>query len=126
MILPPVLQVAIGGALGASLRYGANIGIQRVAGTAFPWHTLAINVTGSACMGLLMVLLAHRGQMHYAPLLMTGVLGGFTTFSAFSMETLLLIQRGQTAAAAAYVAGSVLLSLAAFACAAHIARSLLT
>lgn len=125
-MLPPVLQVAVGGALGASLRYGANIGIQRLAGSGFPWHTLAINVAGSALMGALMVLLAQRGQMHLAPLLMTGVLGGFTTFSAFSMETLLLIQRGQTAAAAAYVAGSVLLSLAAFASAAHIARSLLT
>lgn len=126
MMLPPLLQVAVGGALGASLRYGANIGIQRIAGSAFPWHTLAINVAGSAAMGVLMVVLAHRGQMGWAPLLMTGVLGGFTTFSAFSMETLLLIQRGQTAAAAAYVAGSVLLSLAAFASAAHIARSLLT
>lgn len=126
MMLPPLLQVAVGGALGASLRYGANIGIQRIAGSAFPWHTLAINVAGSAVMGVLMVALAHRGQMAWAPLLMTGVLGGFTTFSAFSMETLLLIQRGQTAAAAAYVAGSVLLSLAAFASAAHIARSLLT
>lgn len=114
-------QVAIGGAIGASLRYGVNLALSR---GGFPWHTLAVNVLGSALMGALMVALAHRGHQHLAPLLMTGVLGGFTTFSAFSMDSMALIQRGQMGLALAYMAGSVLLSLAAFALAAQIARSL--
>lgn len=114
-------QVAIGGAIGASLRYGVNLALGR---GGFPWHTLTVNVLGSALMGALMVGLAHRGQQHLAPLLMTGVLGGFTTFSAFSMDTMALIQRGQVLHALAYVAASLFLSLAAFALAAQIARSL--
>lgn len=114
-------QVALGGALGASLRYGVNLALSR---GGFPWHTLAVNVIGSALMGGLMVWLAHRGNQHLAPLLMTGVLGGFTTFSAFSMDTMALVQRGQALHAFFYVAGSILLSLAAFALAAQITRSL--
>ncbi len=114
-------QVAIGGALGASLRYGVNLTLSR---GGFPWHTLAVNVLGSALMGFLMVWLAHRDHHHLAPFLMTGLLGGFTTFSAFSMDTIALIQRGQAVLACLYVAGSVLLSLAAFALAAQLTRSL--
>lgn len=115
----------MGGAVGASLRYGANLGIGRLLGAAFPWHTLAVNVIGSALMGGLMVLLAHRGQQQLAPFLMTGILGGFTTFSAFSMDTISLAQRGETALAAGYVLASVLFSLAAFVCAAAVMRSLI-
>ena len=121
-----VAQVALGGALGASLRYLANLSIQRIAGHGFPWHTLVVNVAGSALMGGLMVALAHRGGLRFAPFLMTGVLGGFTTFSAFSMDAVLLWERGQIGAAALYIGGSVLLSLAAFAGAALILRGLLT
>lgn len=124
-MIPTVAQVAFGGAIGASLRYGANVGIGRLLGSAFPWHTLAINVAGSGLMGLLMVYLAHRGHQNLAYFLMTGILGGFTTFSAFSMDTILLAERGQTALAAGYVAASVLLSLAAFVLAAAATRSLL-
>lgn len=116
-----LVQVAIGGAIGASLRYGVNLALPR---GGFPWHTLVVNVLGSALMGALMVALAHRGHQNLAPLLMTGVLGGFTTFSAFSMDTMALVGRGQTLLALAYVAASVLLSLAAFALAAQITRSL--
>lgn len=116
-----LIQVAIGGAVGASLRYGVNLALSR---GGFPWHTLAVNIIGSALMGCLMVWLAHRGHQHLAPLLMTGVLGGFTTFSAFSMDTMALIGHGQTLPAIAYIAASVLLSLAAFALAAQITRSL--
>ncbi|SEN90591.1 camphor resistance protein CrcB [Gemmobacter aquatilis] len=119
-------QVALGGALGASLRYLANVSIQRIAGHGFPWHTLFVNVAGSAIMGGLMVALAHKGGLRFAPFLMTGVLGGFTTFSAFSMDAILLWERGQIGAAALYIGGSVLLSLAAFAGAALILRGLLT
>jgi CrcB protein len=124
-MIPTVVQVALGGAIGASLRYGANLGIGRLLGTAFPWHTLAVNVIGSALMGGLMVLLAHRGQQQLAPFVMTGILGGFTTFSAFSMDTISLAQRGETALAAGYVLASVLFSLAAFVCAAAVTRSLI-
>ena len=124
-MIPTVIQVALGGAIGASLRYGANLGIGRLLGAAFPWHTLAVNVIGSALMGGLMVLLAHRGQQQLAPFLMTGILGGFTTFSAFSMDTISLAQRGETALAAGYVLASVLFSLAAFVCAAAVMRSLI-
>ena len=124
-MIPTAIQVALGGAIGASLRYGANLGIGRLLGAAFPWHTLAVNVIGSALMGGLMVLLAHRGQQQLAPFLMTGILGGFTTFSAFSMDTISLAQRGETALAAGYVLASVLFSLAAFVCAAAVMRSLI-
>lgn len=124
MTFSPALQVAAGGAIGALLRYGANIGIRRVAGDAFPWATMAINISGSAVMGVLVVFLAQKGYQHIAPFLMTGVLGGFTTFSAFSLDSMALIERGQYTLAAAYVAGSVFLSLAAFAMAAQLTRSL--
>ncbi|MFZ0100361.1 MAG: fluoride efflux transporter CrcB [Gemmobacter sp.] len=124
-MIPTVVQVALGGAIGASLRHGANLGIGRLLGAAFPWHTLAVNVIGSALMGGLVVLLAHRGQQHLAPFLMTGILGGFTTFSAFSMDTISLAQRGETALAAGYVLASILFSLAAFVCAAAVTRSLI-
>ena len=126
MTLAAVIPVAIGGAIGASLRHLANQGIQRVAGTAFPWHTLAVNILGSALMGGLMVALAHKGGLRKAPSLTTGILGGCTTFSAFSMDTILLWERGQGAAAFVYVAASVLLSLAAFVLAATLTRSVLT
>ncbi|OJY36987.1 MAG: protein CrcB [Rhodobacterales bacterium 65-51] len=121
-----LVQVALGGAMGASLRYGVNLGMQRLLGSGFPWHTLTANVLGSAAMGVLMVALAHRGHQHLAPLLMTGLLGGFTTFSAFSMDTVALAERGQMTAAALYVAASVLIALAAFVLAVHLTRSILT
>lgn len=122
--MTPALQVALGGALGSLLRYGVNITLPRLTGSGFPWHTLVVNVVGSGVMGIIMVWLAHRGHSAYAPLLMTGLMGGFTTFSAFSMETILLAERGQAALAASYVIASVLLSLAAFVLAAQLTRSL--
>ena len=124
MTLPAVVQVALGGAIGSVLRYGMNLAMPRLTGHGFPWPTLVINVLGSGIMGAVMVRLALRGQQHLAPLLMTGLLGGFTTFSAFSMDTMLLAERGQVLAAFAYAAASVLLSLAAFAIAAQLTRSL--
>ena len=111
-MMNPYLQVAVGGAVGATLRFAAARAIP-AHGPAFPVATLIVNVAGCLAMGLLAALLAHRGGQHWAPLLMTGVLGGFTTFSAFSLDALTLWQRGQGALAAAYVAASVILSLAA-------------
>lgn len=113
--LSPLLQVAAGGAIGSVLRYGTSIWAGRALGTGFPWGTLIVNVLGSFAMGFLAVYLAERGALKAAPLLMTGLLGGFTTFSAFSLDTLTLWERGETLLAPAYIAASVLLSLAAIA-----------
>ena len=107
----PVLQIALGGAAGAVLRHGVSRALPLQAG--FPLATLLVNVSGSLVMGLLAALMALRWNNQLAPLLMTGLLGGFTTFSAFSLDTLTLWERGQPVAAGIYVAGSVLLSLAA-------------
>ena len=110
-----LLWVAAGGAIGAGLRWAAvRAATQALPG--FPWGTVAVNVAGSAAMGLLAVLLMERvpgAWGRWAPFLMTGVLGGFTTFSAFSLDAVYLVERGRLAAAGAYVAGSVGLSIAA-------------
>ena len=106
-------QVALGGALGSLGRYGLQLASLRVMGPAFPVGTLALNVLGCLAMGLLFVWLTERGLMRFAPLLITGILGGFTTFSAFSLDAFLLWEKGQMVGAAGYVLASVLLSLAA-------------
>jgi CrcB protein len=106
-------QVALGGAIGASARYLTGVATMKVIGPGFPWATLFVNVLGSFAMGVLVVVLAHKSGTRFAPFMMTGLLGGFTTFSAFSLDALTLFERGQVWTAAAYVAGSVLLSLAA-------------
>ncbi|UYV36349.1 fluoride efflux transporter CrcB [Rhodobacteraceae bacterium D3-12] len=119
----PLLQVALGGALGASARYLTSVGAMRLMGPGFPWGTLAVNVIGSFLMGVLVVALAHKdASLRYAPFLMTGLLGGFTTFSAFSLDALTLYERGDLALAGLYVAASVLLSLAAIALALILTR----
>jgi CrcB protein len=108
-----LLSVALGGALGASARYLANVAVARTAGHGFPYATIVVNVAGSFLMGVLVVALARRGGQAYAPFLMTGVLGGFTTFSAFSLDTLTLFERGEIGLAGLYVGLSVALSLGA-------------
>ena len=109
------LQVALGGALGASGRYLVNVGALRLMGAGFPWATLIVNVIGSLAMGILIVVLAHKDANRLSPLLMTGLLGGFTTFSAFSLDAVTLYERGQVSTAALYVGASVILSLAGLA-----------
>jgi CrcB protein len=118
-------QVALGGAIGASLRYLTNVGALRLFGQGFPMGTLIVNVLGSFVMGVLVVVLAKKGGTHLAPLLMTGILGGFTTFSAFSLDALTLWERGQHSLAFGYVAASVILSLAAIAAGLFVARNLI-
>ncbi len=111
-----ILLVAIGGALGAVLRYLTVGWAGRTFGLDFPWGTMIVNVAGSFVMGLAAVLLMERVPGSWeraAPFLMTGVLGGFTTFSAFSLDALYLFERGRMAAALGYVGGSVLLSILA-------------
>lgn len=110
-----LLQVALGGAIGASGRYLTGVAAVRIMGHGLPWGTLAVNVAGSFLMGVLVVVLAHAGGTRAAPFLMTGILGGFTTFSAFSLDAITLYERGQIGLAGAYVAGSVVLSLAGLA-----------
>ncbi len=108
------LWVALGGAVGAAARYGIVQWMSTRWGMAFPWGTLAVNVTGSLAIGFLAALLSTRtADPTLRLVLITGLLGGYTTFSAFSFETLALISAGRWAAATAYIAGSVLLGLLA-------------
>ena len=112
-MIQTLLTVAAGGAIGSSLRYLVNVSAMRLFGPAFPWATLTVNVIGSFLIGALVVWFANRDLMRLAPFLMTGVLGGFTTFSAFSLDTVTLWQRGEATTAMIYVAASIILSLAA-------------
>ncbi len=118
-------MVALGGAIGAAGRFLAGTAVTRLAGPGFPWGTLVVNVAGCFAMGVLVVALAQAGAMRHAPLLMTGVLGGFTTFSAFSLDAVALYQRGEAGLALVYVSGSMVGSLAALALGLVAARSLL-
>lgn len=115
MSVPPVVLVALGGALGAVARFVCGGAVQRAAASSFPWGTLAVNVVGSFAIGAILGVAEGRGGLSDAwrAFAVTGVLGGFTTFSAFSAETLGLIQRAQYGIAAANVAVSVALGLAA-------------
>ena len=113
------LHVALGGAIGSVLRYQTGRGLTHWLGaqtvTAFPWATLAVNVIGSLAMGLLAGYLARHGQggEQWRLFLGVGLLGGFTTFSAFSLEMMVLAERGQAAQAFIYAAVSVLAGLSA-------------
>lgn len=104
-----VILVAAGGAIGASLRHIGNLLALRFLGTAFPWGTLAINIAGSFAMGLFIELLVRRlGTSNEMRLFVaTGVLGGFTTFSAFSLDFAVLWERGASSSALAYLIASV-------------------
>ncbi|MCB1405657.1 MAG: fluoride efflux transporter CrcB [Rhodobacteraceae bacterium] len=119
-----LFQVALGGALGASGRYLTGVATMRLMGPGFPWGTLAVNVIGAFLMGVIVVVLAHLSANRFAPFLMTGLLGGFTTFSAFSLDALTLWERGQHGLAGGYVLASVLLSLAAIVAGLAVARSI--
>ncbi|MEM1274201.1 MAG: fluoride efflux transporter CrcB [Pseudomonadota bacterium] len=120
-----LLQVAIGGAVGASARYLTGLLMLRAFGqTPFPLAILSVNVLGSFLMGVFVVAASHRGLTHLSPLVMTGLLGGFTTFSAFSLETVTLWERGATAQAALYVVASVCLSVAGLVAGIAVARAL--
>lgn len=112
------LLVAAGGAAGSMLRHGVSLLAAGQLGTGFPWGTLAVNVLGSAGIGIAAGL-GVQGEARL--LLVTGLLGGFTTFSAFSLETGLLLERDWRLGMA-YVAASLVLGLAAFALAYTLAR----
>jgi CrcB protein len=112
-----ILLVFLGAGLGGALRHVTNLAAARALGTSFPYGIFAINVTGSLAMGVIAGWLAGRAGADWAPwarlFLATGVLGGYTTFSAFSLDALVLIEDGASGLAALYVGGSVLASLAA-------------
>ena len=118
------LSVALGGAIGASARFAVNLLAVRLFGTGFPAGTLGVNVLGSFAMGVLAVLLLDRASP-LAPFLLTGVLGGFTTFSAFSLDTLMLWERGEPGLALVYVILSVAASLLAVFAGLALGRSIL-
>lgn len=116
MNLPAILLVALGGAIGASGRYVTVAAFTHLLGVGFPYGTLAVNVFGCLLMGITIGLLAHSGgssSLRY--FIATGILGGYTTFSAFSLETITMLERGETFQAVAYIALSVVLSLIALA-----------
>jgi CrcB protein len=119
-MMTPVISVALGGALGAVLRYLVGLAV------AFPMGTITVNVIGSFIIGLIWVHLAARGLNHWQPFLMTGVLGGFTTFSAFTLDALRLVEAGRITAAGAYVLASLILSVLACALGLWIARGMTT
>jgi CrcB protein len=109
------LIVFLGGGLGAALRHGANVASLRAFGPSFPYGTLLINVTGSLAMGLIAGWFAFRSGASegWRLFLTTGILGGFTTFSAFSLDFAALMQRNEQMHAALYLVGSVALSILA-------------
>jgi CrcB protein len=110
-----ILSVALGGALGSVARYVMVMQMTRWLGHGFPWGTLAVNVLGGMLIGVLAEAMAVKwpAAAETRAFLITGMLGGFTTFSAFSLEVVALAERGAVAAAAAYVAASVVLSVGA-------------
>ena len=110
------LVVAAGGALGAMARYRADSLIGRWAGAGFPWGTVAVNLIGSLLLGLLIGAAAHGLHLsqEMRALVVTGFLGAFTTFSTFSLNTVTLIERGDTGAALGYVLGSVVFGIGLF------------
>lgn len=110
-----LLLACAGGAIGAGLRHLVNIGAVRLLGMGFPWGTMLINIVGSFLMGLLIEALALRygDSPTVRTFLATGILGGLTTFSAFSLDFAVLLQRGDHLLAAVYLIGSVSIAILA-------------
>lgn len=121
-----ILWVALGGAIGSAGRYSVNVWSGRMFGTEFPWHTLTVNILGCFAMGLLIAAMALKLDVSndVRAFLTTGILGGFTTFSAFSLDFALLVERKSYGLAGAYAAGSVVLSLSAVFAGLYLVRAL--
>lgn len=123
------LLVFVGAGIGGVLRYGINLAGARLLGVDFPWATLFINVLGSFVMGVVAAWFVLRpsaaGSQELRIFLTTGVLGGFTTFSSFSLEAIYLWERGAPAAAFAYVGSSLVVGLAALVAGLALVRALL-
>lgn len=125
-MLMTVLQVALGGALGASGRYLSGVALMRAFGPQpMPIGVIFVNILGSFLMGALVVFLGQRQMTHLNPLLATGFLGGFTTFSSFSLEAWTLIERGDTTLAVAYIGISVSAALLGLVAGIYMMRTLM-
>jgi fluoride exporter len=109
------LLVAVGGAIGSLLRYYVGLGSLRLMGPGFPWGTLIVNVVGCFIIGVFaeMIMRRFNASVELRLLLITGFLGGFTTFSAFSLDAITLFERGEVFAGGIYIAASVGLSMVA-------------
>ena len=115
--------VLIGSGLGGMLRHAVNSIMPRLAGTEFPWHTLTVNVVGSLAMGVIAgIALKGHGSSSWMLFLTTGLLGGFTTFSAFSLDAAVFYERGDHASLAVYVLASVGASIVALFVGLYLAR----
>ena len=121
-----ILYVALGGAIGASLRHLVNVASLKWFGPGFPWGTFTVNILGSLAMGIFVELLTRRlgGSQELRLFVATGLLGGFTTFSAFSLDVVGLWDRGAASTAVIYAAGSVVLSVAALFAGLALARAI--
>jgi len=122
-----ILLVALGGALGSVCRYLVGLGALRLMGPAFPWGTLTVNVAGSFAIGVLAELIIARfgASVELRLLLITGFLGGFTTFSAFALDAVTLFERGASVAATSYLLLSIVASIVAAIAGIGLMRSLL-
>lgn len=124
-MISTLFLVALGGAIGASLRFLSGVAVLRLMGpTDFPLAVLSVNIVGSFLMGVFVVAAAHKGLTHLSPFVMTGILGGFTTFSAFSLEAVTLMERGDYGAAGLYVGLSVFVSIGALMAGLWLARGI--
>ena len=120
-----LLLVVVGGGIGAGIRHLANMGALRLVGPNYPWGTMAINIVGSFAMGLFIAILVRRGGSNEVRLFVaTGILGGFTTFSAFSLDFATLWERGATLPAFGYALASVIGAIIALFLGLWLARSL--
>jgi CrcB protein len=120
------LIVFLGAGIGGAMRHGVNVAALRLVGAGFPWGTLAINIAGSFAMGVIAEYFVLKSGLpqQWRLFLTTGVLGGFTTFSAFSLETALLYERGEVLAAALYMIASAVLAVAGLFAGLAVIRSL--
>jgi CrcB protein len=123
--LQMILAVAAGGALGSVARFIVGVGSTRMFGLTFPWGTLIINIVGSFLIGAFVELFALKWDLPQEArvFLTVGICGGFTTFSAFSLDAYVLIERGEWWLATGYVVGSVVLSIGALVAALHLVRA---
>ena len=110
-----ILLVAIGGAIGSVGRYCVGLWATRLAGPNFPWGTLTVNVVGAFAIGLLVEMVARRfdASNEMRAFIVTGILGGFTTWSSFTLDTMVLLERGEVGLSALYLLASLLVSFAA-------------
>lgn len=122
-----IAAVALGGALGAVMRYAVYLAADALLASRFPWATLTVNTLGSLVMGSFAAIVTVRGVVppELRAFLAVGILGSFTTFSTFSLDVVTLVERGRMTMAVVYVAGSLVLSLSGFLAGASLARRFL-